>query len=444
MVEQACAIALRRNPRFGPEPFELVRDVLTGVYPENAAAEDLRNRLCEWALSFQQYTGAVMAKAVEDTSFYGYSRFIALNEVGGNPARFGGTIAAFHAMNADHVQRAPRALLATATHDTKFGEDVRARLYALSEIPHDWNEAVFEWQEMNQRFKTVIDGRSAPDANEEYRLYQVLLGAWPATDAEPDEMFRQRIREHVRKSVNEARRNTSWVQPNDAWLEAGDAFVERILAPDTGREFLASFYPRARRLADLGMINSLAQLTLKTMSPGIPDFYQGTELWDLSLVDPDNRRPVDFAVRESMIRPDAGEISWAALLRNWRTGEIKLQLMRTLLHLRARYRDVFERGDYHGMETRHRFAEHVIAFARSFGAVTIIVVVPRLTSRLGCPPLGLVWDDTTVALREVTGRWREAITGRTFANTASVPIAALFVDLPLAVLVNDGRVVSRT
>lgn len=437
VVEQACAIALRRNPRFGPEPFELVRDVLTGVYPGEAAAKDLQSRLCEWVLSFQQYTGAVMAKAVEDTSFYIYSRFIALNEVGGNPGRFGGTVAAFHATNVEHVTRSPRTLLATATHDTKLGEDVRARLYALSEIPHDWNEAVFEWREMNQRHKQVIDGRPAPDANEEYRLYQILLGAWPAADTDPDDAFRQRLREHVRKSVNEARRNTSWVQPNEAWLEAGDLFLDHILGTDTGREFLASFRPRARRLADLGMVNSLAQLVLKAMSPGIPDFYQGAELWDLSLVDPDNRRPVDFALRESMILRSEDDLPWTALLRDWRTGEIKLQLTRRLLRIRGVYGDVFERGDYRGLETSHRFAPHIIAFARTAGKVTIVVVVPRLTSRLGCPPLGLVWDDTTVMLPEVAGSWREAITGRTFINKAAASIAELFTDLPLAVLVND-------
>ena len=302
VVEQASAIAARRNPRLGTEPFELVRDVLSGIYPDENASFALRQSLSDWVMSFQQYTGAVMAKAVEDTAFYTYSRFIALNEVGGNPGRFGGTVASFHAANAERARVTPHALLTTATHDTKLGEDVRARLYALSEIPHEWRDALEDWRELNQRHKTIVDGRVAPEAAEEYRWYQVLLGAWPADDADSDEEFRGRMREHVRKAVNEARRNTSWIQPNEAWLEAGDRFIDRILNEDTGREFLASFRVRARRLAHLGMVNSLAQLVLKSTSPGVPDFYQGSELWELSLVDPDNRRPVDFDRREEMAR----------------------------------------------------------------------------------------------------------------------------------------------
>ncbi|HTO03905.1 MAG TPA: malto-oligosyltrehalose synthase, partial [Opitutus sp.] len=291
VVEQACGLALRRNQRLGPEPFEILRDVLTGLYPPNGSHQGLRETLAEWVLSFQQYTGAVMAKAVEDTAFYTYSRLIALNEVGGHPGRFGSTIAGFHTANAERARLTPHALLATATHDTKLGEDVRARLYALSEIPHEWHDALTEWHEINQQHKTTVDGRSAPDVSEEYRLYQVLLGVWPAEDADPTEAFCARLREHLRKAVNEARQNTTWIQPNEAWLQAGDRFIDRILDQDTGREFLAAFRPVARRLAHLGMINSLAQVVLKSMSPGVPDFYQGAELWELSLVDPDNRRP---------------------------------------------------------------------------------------------------------------------------------------------------------
>jgi (1->4)-alpha-D-glucan 1-alpha-D-glucosylmutase len=438
VVEKACAIAVQRNARLGPEPFELVRDVLTGVYPGDSAPAELRVQFGDWVLSFQQYTGAVMAKAVEDTSFYTYNRFIALNEVGGNPGRFGGSPGGFHAANLERLRRTPHALLATATHDTKLGEDVRARLYALSEIPHEWNECTNEWREINQRHKTVIAGRSAPDGNEEYRLYQILLGAWPADDADPDDGFRQRIREHVRKSVNEARRNTTWVQPNDAWLEAGDRFVDRILDPETGREFLTSFRPRARRLASLGLVNTLAQLTLKVTSPGVPDFYQGTELWDLSLVDPDNRRPVDFAVRAALAQKPLSSLDWTVLLQQWRSGELKLQLTRALLELRWNYEEVFRNGDYRPLEPISRFADNIVAFARKAGDATVVVLVPRLTSRLGSPPLGIVWDDTAVALPKVKGSWRNAVTGQRFSADGEVSIAHAFSELPLAVLVNGG------
>jgi (1->4)-alpha-D-glucan 1-alpha-D-glucosylmutase len=434
VAEQACAVALRRNQRLGAEPFELLRDVLTGVYPPEGAVAGLRERLSDWVLSFQQYTGAVMAKAVEDTAFYTYNRFIALNEVAGNPGRFGGTVGGFHTTNVERARRTPHALLATATHDTKLGEDVRARLYALSEIPHEWHDCLVEWRELNQRHKTTIDGRSAPDANEEYRLYQVLLGAWPANDAEPDELFRERLREHVRKSVNEARRNTTWVQPNEPWLQAGDHFINRILSEDTGREFLASFRPRARRLAHLGMVNSLAQVVLKTTSPGVPDFYQGAELWDLSLVDPDNRRPVDFAIREAMLNKPPSSLDWTELLGEWRNGEIKLQVTRALLQFRREHVEIFQSGDYQPLETGGRFAEHAVAFARHDRVRTVVVVVPRSTSRLGCPPLGLVWDDTTVILPASEGLWKNVLTGRTYAAETDASIAGLFADLPFAVL----------
>lgn len=441
VVEQAAAIAISRNPRLGAAPIELVRDVLTGDYPTgekqpHGARDHLRTQLSDWVLSFQQYTGAVMAKSVEDTAFYGYSRFIALNEVGGEPGRFGGTVAGFHAANAERLRRTPHALLTLSTHDTKLGEDVRARLYALSEIPHEWREAVEEWRPLNQRHKTVVDGRAAPDPNEEYRLYQVLLGAWPADDADPDEGFRQRIREHVRKAINEAKRNTTWIQPNERWLEACDRFIDGVLGGDNAREFLASFRPRARRLAHLGMVNSLAQTVLKITSPGVPDFYQGTELWDLSLVDPDNRRPVDYAWRAALSQKPLQDLMWPELLRNWRSGEIKLQLIRALLRFRGDHAVLFQRGTYAPLQTTGRFAEHVVAFARTHEEQQIVVLVPRLTSALGAPPLGLVWDDTALALPANAGGWRDVVTGRTHkSGDAGLLLSEAFGELPLAVLI---------
>lgn len=432
VVEQACALAIARNPRMGHDAIEIVRDVLTGDYPPADAPARARRRLASWVLTFQQYTGAVMAKAVEDTAFYTYSRFIALNEVGGNPGRFGGTVAGFHAANAERMRRTPHALIATATHDTKLGEDGRARLYALSEIPHEWQDSVMEWRELNARHKTVIDGRSAPDANEEYRLYQVLLAAWPA-EGGIDETFRARIREHLRKAMNEARRNTSWVQPNDRWLEAGDRFVNGVLGEDSGREFLASFGPRADRVGHLGLVNSLTQTVLKITSPGVPDFYQGSELWDFSLVDPDNRRPVDFERRAALATARGPRRPWCELLRNWRDGEIKWHVIQTLLQFRSTHRAIFERGSYEPLDCRGRFADHLAAFARVDGTARVAVVVPRLTSRLGCPPLRLVWDDTTIALPAGPKRWREVATGAEH-DGATLLLADLFLDLPFAVL----------
>ncbi|MEO7597696.1 MAG: malto-oligosyltrehalose synthase [Opitutus sp.] len=434
VVEQACAIAVRRNPRLGAEPFELLRDILTGAYLKSESPAELREPVLAWVFSFQQYTGAVMAKSVEDTAFYRYSRFVALNEVGGNAGRFGGTVSAFHAANSQRLRQTPHSLLATATHDTKLGEDVRARLYALSENPQEWRDSLEEWHELNQRHQTMVDGRSAPDANEEYRLYQILLGAWPAEDADPDDTFRERMREHHRKAVNEARRNTSWIQPNEAWLQAGDRFIDAVLNLETGREFLASFRPRARRLAHLGMVNSLAQVVLKTTSPGTPDFYQGTELWELSLVDPDNRRPVDFKIRERMAAKSLSSLDWRGLLHDWRTGEIKLQVTRALLQFRGDEIGVFHSGGYEPVEATGRFASHLVAFERHSARRACIVVVPRLTSRLGVPPLGLVWDDTTIVGPGESGAWVDVITGRKHRADTPLSMSSVLSDLPFAVL----------
>jgi len=433
VVKRACAKALERNRRHDAGPFELVCDVLTGGYPGNEAPAILRRRLTGWVMSFQQYTGAVMAKSVEDTAFYTYSRFIALNEVGGNPGQFGASVGEFHAKNAERLREAPHAMLATSTHDTKVAEDVRARLYALSEMPHAWRDWLAEWSELNRVHKTVVDGRPAPDANEEYRLYQILLGAWPADDADPDEIFRGRMKEHWQKAVNEAKRNTSWVSPNEPWLKAGERFLDAILEPTSGRQFLESFRPKARRLARLGMVNSLAQVVLKITSPGVPDFYQGTELWDFSLVDPDNRRPVDFESRQRLAE-EAERTNWRTLLAQWEDGAIKLRLTRALLKYRGTNAELFRSGEYQPLEVRGRFAENVVAYSRNGDGRRVVIVVPRLTSTLGCPPLGLVWDDTAVVMPGEAARWKDVLTGREVLEDGVVALADLFWELPLAVL----------
>lgn len=424
-IAAACTRAIARNPRMEPEVFELLRDVLTGRY----APADLRERLDEWVLTFQQYTGAVMAKAVEDTTFYIYTRFVALNEVGGDAGRFGGTIAAFHEANAARGHETPHSLLATSTHDTKLSEDVRARLYALSELGDEWSAWVREWRELNAPHKTEVDGGLAPDASEEYRLYQVLLGAWPL-DGQVDESLRERLRQHLRKAVNEAQVNTTWRQPNEAWLEAGDRFVNALLSDAPDNAFRASFAPKAQRLAHLGMVNSLVQVVLKCTSPGVPDIYQGNETWDFSLVDPDNRRPVDFAGREECAA--RAKAPPRELLENWRDGRVKLGVTRALLRLRREQAALFQRGTYEPQRTTGMFAENVVAFRREVDGEELLVVVPRLVARLGCPPLGLVWEDTAVEAPE-GGAWREVLTGRQLAG-AALRVADVLNELPVAVL----------
>lgn len=437
-IERACTEAIRRNASRDPQAFEFVRDILIGRYPPPSASPEFRRNLWRWVLTFQQYTGAVMAKSVEDTAFYVYNRFVALNEVGGHPAKFGGTATGFHSTNARRRDTAPHSLLATSTHDTKFGEDVRARLYVLSEIPDEFADWVREWSEVNARYKTEVDDRLAPDANEEYRLYQTLLGCWPMDPAfEPDDAFRQRIREHVRKAVNEAKVNTHWFHPNERWLEAGDRFSDAILSPESGRAFLASFKLKAQRLAHLGLANSLAQVVLKSTSPGVPDFYQGCEGWNLSLVDPDNRRLVDWTAEEAALAK-ASEGTWLELLRGWRDGGIKRRLTMELLRFRRDRLALFQQGDYEPLAASGRFAEKVLAFRRKHGNESLLVVVPRLTAALGAPPVGLAWEDTSLALPASRQPWRDVLTGETWAAGEERALGDLFRTLPITVLHSSG------
>jgi (1->4)-alpha-D-glucan 1-alpha-D-glucosylmutase len=435
-VERACEAALRRNPNRDAQAFEFIRDLLIGRYPPPSATLDFRVSLWRWVMTFQQYTGAVMAKAVEDTSFYVYNRFVALNEVGGHPEAFGGTVEAFHAANARRREITPHSLLATSTHDTKFGEDARARLYVLSEMAGQWSDWVNEWRDLNQRWKTQVGGRLAPDANEEYRLYQTLLACWPAEAFTPDEAFRQRLREHVRKAVNEAKVNTHWTHPNEAWIEACERFTNAILTPETGNDFIASISPKAQRLAHLGLVNTLAQVALKVTSPGVPDFYQGCELWNLTLVDPDNRALIDWSGKPGFAEAVRRK-TWHELLRDWKDGGVKLRLTEELLRLRRRQLALFQSGDYQARGATGRFADRLIVFSRKFENQAMLVIVPRLTASLGCPPLGLVWEDTAVELPSAGSNWRDVLTGVEWPGGESVMMAEMLTALPLSVLVSS-------
>jgi len=434
VVEEACQEAIARNRRFDPHPIEFVRDLLIGEYPPADAEEEYRARLTRWVMTFQQYTGAVMAKSVEDTAFYTYCRFIALNEVGGDPSVFGGTVEHFHEINLRRLDTSPQAMLATSTHDTKMSEDVRARLYTLSEIPAEWEDWVAEWRQIGAAHKSNVELFSAPDPVDEYRLYQILIGAWPLDTEEPDETFRKRIREHVRKAVNEAKRYTSWIHPNEPYLQGCDRFVDALLTRPTADDFLASFVHRAKRVAHLGMVNSLSQIVLKSTVPGVPDFYQGNELWDFSLVDPDNRRAVDYGQREKILAKVA-DAKPVELLRNWTDGGIKLWTTQRLLTLRAAQPDLFQHGDYIGLTLTGRFKKHALAFRRNSAEGAILVVVPRISAILGCPPTGLVWDDTAVEPGGESTWWQDIFTGRNFAANTSLPFVELLADLPFAVLV---------
>jgi (1->4)-alpha-D-glucan 1-alpha-D-glucosylmutase len=423
-LEAAVEEAKRRNPRTAEAIFDFVRDTLLLNNVDDFAASD-RPRLVEWAMKFQQLTGPVMAKGVEDTVFYIYNRLISLNEVGGSPDRFGVSSSAFHRQNTERLERWPHSLLSTATHDTKRGEDVRARLDALSEMPAEWEAALGRWSRLNSSKKIVVDDQPAPDRNDEYLLYQTLLGAWPAEPLTAGVLaaFRQRIADYMRKATKEAKVHTSWVNPNEEYDDAVGQFIVRVLPDCLDEPFLQDLLAFQRKLAFFGYFNSLAQVLLKLTCPGVPDLYQGSEMWDLSLVDPDNRRPVNYRHRREMLsdlqrsidaaggdlRPLAAE-----LLANLPDGRIKLYLIYQALHFRRAYERLFAGGAYLPLEASGPKRDHVCAFVRSADEEAILVVVPRLVVRLANaivqPPMGAeVWETTRLSLPP-------ALAGRSFRN----------------------------
>ncbi len=430
-IEAAVEEAKRRNPRTPEAVFDFVQDALllrcVGDFPEAD-----RPRLVEWALKFQQLTGPIMAKGVEDTVFYTYNRLVSLNEVGGAPDRFGVSIAAFHRQNVERLARWPNSLLATSTHDTKRSEDVRARLNVLSELPQEWEAALGRWSQWNTARKTVVEGRLAPDGNDEYLLYQTLLGIWPASvrgqesgvrsqqdsfsDScllTPDSLssVRQRVANYMLKATREAKVHTSWVNPNEEYDAAVQEFIARILPDTLDDPFLQDLLTFQRRVAFFGWFNSLSQVLLKLTCPGVPDLYQGTELWDFSLVDPDNRRPVDYRRRRFLLAelqrrieagPDLTSLT-EELLATLPDGRIKLYLIWRTLACRRACEPLFTRGGYLPLKTAGSRREHVCAFVRSLESQAVLVVVPRLVAQLveGArkPPLGPeVWADTRLNL----------------------------------------------
>jgi len=442
---RAIARAKRRAFAMNESVYDWLHDVLTLRYPEWASEADRQERL-DFVRRFQQITGPVTAKGYEDTVFYRFNRLVSLNEVGGDPSRFGTALSEFHAENAERRRRSPHTLSATATHDTKRGEDVRTRINVLSEIPAEWRARLRAWQGHNRRHRTVVDGVPTPGANTEYLLYQTLVGAWPISA--------ERLRAYMFKATREAKVHTSWVNPNTRYDEALARFIDAILDPALSRGFLDDFTAFQARVAHFGALSSLGQVLIKLTAPGVPDFYQGTELWDLSLVDPDNRRPVDWGLRARLLdevrAAMAGAQDRAALahelVKSKEDGRVKLFLIHEGLAFRRARRALFETGDYRPLEARGVWAEHVCAFAR-VGAGAAVTVVPRLLARRGADglPLGAeYWADTWVALpRELGGRFTNVLTGETVESTpagesAALPLAGALAAFPAALLERQG------
>jgi (1->4)-alpha-D-glucan 1-alpha-D-glucosylmutase len=445
-INEATLCARRRAPGVPRVIFEFIQKLL--LKQTAAATAEESDEQVRFIGKFQQLTSPVAAKGIEDTALYVFNRLLSLNEVGSDPTQFGLEPAAVHAWMAERRARWPHALSATSTHDTKRGEDVRARLNVLSEMPRPWKEAVSRWRALNRRFKKDPKGLAAPDPNEEYFIYQTLVGAWPfENDDETRSRFVERIATYMAKALREAKVHTSWLNPDEDYEQAVGDFVRAILDPARARPFLQAFQPFQARVAQLGIYNSLSQLLIKITAPGVPDFYQGTEFWDLNLVDPDNRRQVDYGTRRQILsglHPCSGREAppeaLADLLDRRSDGHVKMYAMNRALSARAALREAFD-GEYTALATTGARRDCVFAFARGGRAITC---VPRLVAALtpdGAPPVGAaVWTDTRVELPEALRgrRYRNVFTGATIDGGDALAAAIVFDRFPVALLVPAG------
>jgi len=417
-INDAIVRAKRRNPDKAPASFDFLRDILLLKRRETEGDLELYRRKLHFTLKFQQLTGPVMAKGLEDTAFYIYNRFVAVNEVGGSLKQFGVRAEEFHQANRQRREHWPFSMLATSTHDTKRGEDVRARLDVLSEMPKVWSGQALRWRRANRARKRLLgDGRRVPDLNEEYLLYQTLVGTWPFAlsahgtgnlDVRAHQEYVRRIQQYMTKAIHEAKVNLSWINTDPAYVAAMQQFVEKILAPGSRTRlnaFLGQLQAFVPAVSFFGAINSLAQRLLTVTAPGNPDLYQGTEMWDFSLVDPDNRRNVDFVLRGRLLaeldrRAEAGDLVrlCTEMLGNFEDGRIKLWTTTQALRHRRERKTLFHAGEYAPIEATGPKREHVLAFSREHNGRIAIVAVPRLSYTLAggelCAPLGELWETT--------------------------------------------------
>ena len=458
-IRLAGVRAKRRNPAVSGLVFDYVRSLLLKEWDERIRQD--RSDLLRFVMKFQQTTSPVTAKGIEDTANYIYNRLVSLNEVGGDPKRFGVPPALFHDRMRERRALWPHALSTTTTHDTKRSEDVRARINVLSEMPLEWKAHLHRWHRLNKKHATVLEGLPAPGRNEEYLLYQTLVGAWPLTpmDEGQSRSFCDRIQAYMSKALKEAKQHSSWMNPDQAYEQATAHFVEEILDRSGPNHFLEDFLPFQDQIARYGLCNSLSQVLVKITAPGIPDFYQGTETWDFSLVDPDNRRPVDFAARAAVLEElervtanaDSDGRSWLVreLMASCTDGRIKLYLTMTALNFRRAHAALFQDGDYLPMDGQGTRRDHVCAFARQHKDrpdQSVLTVVPRLVAGLmedsGKFPLGAdVWRGTVLPVPSSKrgSRYRNVLTGAVLATveaggTRVLPLADIFRDCPVALL----------
>ena len=442
-LDEAIAGARKTETAIDGSVFTFLRSLLGGDLVAGPKSGLSPSAVLRTAMRFQQYSGPVMAKGLEDTAFYRFNRFIALNEVGGHPTSFGRPMSEFHDANVTRARDWPHAMLGTSTHDTKRGEDARARLAVISEVAEDWARAVTAWE---QALRDAPDDPDiGPDRNERYAMYQLLVGTCPvelfgpgSPDATTLDAYAERLKATMTKSMREARVNSTWSEPN-ATYEAGTlAFVDHALKGAASTQFLPAFLPFAERIARLGAANSIVQTVLKLTMPGVPDLYQGTELWDLTMVDPDNRRPVDFDHRTALLDQVLDDLerdrsgAMADYARTWPDGRVKLALTASLLGLRRAYAPLFAAGDYEPLMAEGPGRDDVCAFTRHHGDDTILVAVARFPARRD----GTGFDaDTRIALPD--GTWRDALTDRSFRSADRQGVETLFSILPAAVLIRE-------
>ena len=437
-IDWALALAKKRWRAADLSIFDFLHKVLTGASTEKNLPQD-RDATLRAAMHFQQVTGPVMAKAFEDTAFYRYFRLLALNEVGGDPRRFGMSVAAFHHLTQERARSWPRAMVTTATHDTKRGEDARVRLALLSEIPRLWSNRLTQWLRLNRSRRVEVDGEIVPERNVEYLFYQALLGAWPP-DLAPDDMvgitrLGERIEAYMIKAVREGKQQSSWSNPNAAYEAALQRFVRAVLDASRESPFLMEFHAFVTSLARLGAITSLSQLVLKLTVPGVPDIYQGGELWDYSLVDPDNRRPVDWGIRQALLE-EVAFASSADLAERWQDGREKLFVTRRLLDWRRSHPELFDEGDYQPLEVEGGRGGHLCAFARNRGGVSLIVAVPRLVYALYRGGTTADWGAAELVLPG-HGAWQHVFTGRRLILQERVRVSDLLAEFPVCVLFGE-------
>ena len=444
VIEAAITEAKTHESAIDGSVYDFLRALLTGELagPNSGFS---RSAVLRCAMRLQQYSGPVMAKGLEDTAFYRYNRFIALNEVGGHPEHFGLSIVAFHVANRKRAQHWPDSMLGTSTHDTKRGEDARARLAALSECPDEWAAAVERWSMCLRDATAHRDPKAAPDRNDEYALYQTLMGTVPPALLESDApeaewaAYAERVKGAMQKAMREAKVHSTWASPDQAYENAMASLIETALTGDRSAAFHAAFLPFAAALARSGAENSLIQTALKLTMPGVPDIYQGTELWDLAMVDPDNRRPVDFEerarlldnVQAALTKDRAGTM--AMLMEHWPDARIKLALTATLLDLRNSQPDLFAQGSYEPLTVDGPEADAICAFARGHEDAMLVVVVALFPVRRKRRPISA---ETRVSWPAGVARWTEVLTGVHLRGEIDLP--RLLQSMPVAVLVGLG------